>query len=124
HVSGAINSCTTVGTIDFFMPFMGRRGQAAPVGGFTPIVAGVPNIPPARLAGEGGATDAQAILFGRAVGIVVVVIAILWAHLLATRAGGPIFLYLLNRYGLFTPGIATMFLLGILWKGTTHAGAL
>ena len=36
----------------------------------------------------------------------------------------PVFLYLLNAYGLFTPGIATMFLMGIFWKRTTHAGAL
>ena len=36
----------------------------------------------------------------------------------------PIFLYLLNVYGMFTPGIATMFLLGIFWKRTTQWGAL
>ena len=36
----------------------------------------------------------------------------------------PIFIYLMDAYGYFTPGIATMFLLGILWKRTTHAGAM
>ena len=36
----------------------------------------------------------------------------------------PIFLYLVHSYGLFTPGIATMFLFGILCKRTSHAGAL
>jgi SSS family solute:Na+ symporter len=30
----------------------------------------------------------------------------------------------MDAYGYFTPGIATMFLMGILWKGTTHAGAM
>ena len=33
-------------------------------------------------------------------------------------------MYLLDVYGYFAPGITTMFLLGILWKRTTHAGAL
>src|SRR5690606_26642008 len=31
---------------------------------------------------------------------------------------------LMNAYGYFTPGIATMFLLGILWKRTSHEGAV
>jgi SSS family solute:Na+ symporter len=44
--------------------------------------------------------------------------------LLISYSDKPVFLYLLNAYGLFTPGIATMFLMGILWKRTTHAGAL
>jgi len=35
-----------------------------------------------------------------------------------------VFIYLFAAYGYFCPGIATMFLLGILWKRTTHAGAL
>jgi len=36
----------------------------------------------------------------------------------------PVFIYLFNAYGYVTPGIATMFLLGILWRRTTQAGAL
>ena len=36
----------------------------------------------------------------------------------------PVFVYLLHAYGYVTPGIATMFLLGILWKRATHAGVL
>jgi SSS family solute:Na+ symporter len=35
-----------------------------------------------------------------------------------------VFIYLMNAYGYFSPGIATMFMLGILWKRTTHAGAV
>jgi SSS family solute:Na+ symporter len=46
------------------------------------------------------------------------------AELLTAHSQLPIFLYLMDAYGYFTPGIATMFLLGILWKGTTSAGAL
>jgi len=34
------------------------------------------------------------------------------------------FLYLLDAYGYFAPGIATMFLLGVFWKRATNAGAL
>ncbi len=95
HVSGAINSCTTIATIDFYLPFINKR-----------------------------ATEAQAVRFGRIAGIVVVVLGIYWANVLVSHKDKPVFLYLLNAYGYFTPGIATMFLLGILWKRTTHAGAL
>jgi solute:Na+ symporter, SSS family len=95
HVSGAINSCTTIATIDFYLPFINRR-----------------------------ASEAQAVRFGRIAGIVVVLLGIAWASVLVSHKDKPVFLYLLNAYGYFTPGIATMFLLGILWKRTTHAGAL
>jgi solute:Na+ symporter, SSS family len=95
HISGAINSCTTIATIDFYLPFINRR-----------------------------ATEAQAVRFGRIVGVIVVLLGIYWANALVSQKDKPVFLYLLNAYGYFTPGIATMFLLGILWKRTTHAGAL
>src|SRR5205823_12749576 len=58
------------------------------------------------------------------VGVLIVIFSILWSRVLLARSDQPIFLYLLNKYGYFTPGIATMFLAGILWKGATHAGAL
>ncbi len=95
HVSGAINSCTTIATIDFYLPFVNRR-----------------------------ASEAQAVRFGRMAGIAVVLLGIYWADVLVSHKDKPVFLYLLNAYGYFTPGIATMFLLGILWKRTTHAGAM
>jgi len=95
HVSGAVNSCTTIATIDFYLPFINPR-----------------------------ASEAQAVRFGRVTGVAIVLLGILWAGVLIGRGDRPIFLYLLGAYGYFTPGIATMFLLGILWKRTTHAGAL
>jgi SSS family solute:Na+ symporter len=95
HISGAVNSCTTIATIDFYLPFIN------------------PN-----------ASEAQAVRFGRLVGVAVVLLGIFWAGVLIGHKDKPVFLYLLNAYGYFTPGIATMFLLGILWKRTTHAGAL
>ena len=95
HVSGAVNSCTTIATIDFYLPFVNRR-----------------------------ATEAQAVRFGRITGVVVILLGIYWANVLIGHGDKPVFLYLLNAYGYFTPGIATMFLLGILWRRTTHAGAL
>jgi SSS family solute:Na+ symporter len=70
------------------------------------------------------ATDAQAVRFGRMFGVVAIFVGILCAELLTQHSKKPIFLYLLNAYGYFTPGIATMFLVGILWKRTTSAGAL
>jgi SSS family solute:Na+ symporter len=95
HLSGAINSCTTILTVDVYLPYFNKKGS-----------------------------EAQAIRFGRMAGIVIIFLGILCTGLLLRHAEKPIFLYLLNAYGLFTPGIATMFLLGILWKRTTHAGAL
>ncbi|CAL1519051.1 sodium:solute symporter family transporter [Chitinophaga sp. MM2321] len=95
HLSGAINSCTTILTIDVYLPY------------FKPQ-----------------ATERQSVRFGRLSGVVIILLGIGCTSLLALYSEKPIFIYLMNAYGLFTPGIATMFLLGILWKRTTHAGAL
>lgn len=95
HLSGAINSSTTILTMDIYLPYIRKN-----------------------------ATEAQSVRFGRWAGIVIVVLGILSSVLLINYSDKPVFLYLLNAYGLFTPGIATMFLLGILWKRTTHIGAL
>ncbi len=95
HISGAINSCTTIATVDFYLPFRGRH-----------------------------ASDAQAVRFGRIVGAVLVVLGIVWAIALLSHSDRPIFAYLLNAYGYVTPGISAMFLLGIFWRRATQAGAL
>src|SRR5262249_10791440 len=71
-----------------------------------------------------GASDARAVGFGRLFGVFAILIGVGCAELLTQHSKKPIFLYLLDAYGYFTPGIATMFLLGILWKRTTTAGAL
>jgi SSS family solute:Na+ symporter len=151
HTSGAINSCTTIATIDFYLPWKKRRyvaeRQQRMMPRVEPAVAGVgagalgergndptlsyesaADVPPpdshAGDDGNDGATDAQAVRFGRYFGIVVIVIGIVGAEILTQHSKKPIFLYLLNAYGYFTPGIATMFLLGILWRRTTTPGAL
>ena len=95
HLSGAINSCTTILTMDIYLPYIRKR-----------------------------ATEKEAVRFGKLAGVLVILLGIICTTLLLTNSQKPIFLYLLSAYGLFTPGIATMFLLGILWKRTTHAGAL
>lgn len=95
HISGAINACTTIATVDFYLPYFKKN-----------------------------ATEAQAVRFGKIVGIVIVILGILWARILLGHSDRPIFIYLLNAYGYVTPGIAAMFLLGILWSRATHAGAL
>lgn len=95
HLSGAINSSTTILTMDVYLPYIRKN-----------------------------ATEAQSVRFGRLSGIVIIILGILSSVLLISYSDKPVFIYLLNAYGLFTPGIATMFLLGILWKRTTHAGAL
>lgn len=95
HLSGAINSCTTILTVDIYLAFINPK-----------------------------ASDAQSVKFGRLAGVVIIILGILCSILLMSYSDKPIFIYLMNAYGLFTPGIATMFLLGILWKRTTQAGAL
>jgi len=95
HISGAINSCTTIATVDFYLPYVNKS-----------------------------ATDAQAVRFGRIVGGVIVVLGIFWGWVLLGHSDKPVFVYLLNAYGYITPGIATMFLLGILWKRATQPGVL
>jgi SSS family solute:Na+ symporter len=95
HVSGAVNSCSTIATIDVYLPYINPQ-----------------------------ADDAKAVRFGRWVAGLVVLLGIFWAIVLTGHSQKPIFLYLMDAYGYFTPGIATMFLMGILWKRTTHAGAM
>lgn len=95
HLSGAINSCTAILTMDVYLPYIKKN-----------------------------ATETQSIRFGRWTGGVIVILGIICTGILASYSEKPVFLYLLNAYGLFTPGIAAMFLLGILWKRTTHAGAV
>lgn len=95
HLSGAINSCTTILTVDFYLPYIRKN-----------------------------ASDVQAIRFGRISGIIIVVVGVIFANVLIANSKRPVFIYIMNAYGLFTPGIATMFLMGILWKRTTQAGAL
>ncbi|MBM3493754.1 MAG: sodium/solute symporter [Armatimonadetes bacterium] len=95
HISGAVNSCTTIATVDLYLRYFRK-----------------------------GASDREAILFGKVAGAVFMAFGVVWAATLIAHSEKPVFIYLLNAYGYFTPGIATMFLLGILWRRTTHAGAL
>jgi SSS family solute:Na+ symporter len=95
HISGAINSCTTIAAIDLYSAYLRKD-----------------------------AGEAEVVRFGRLVGAAIVAVAILWAILMISQSDKPVFLYLLDVYGYFTPGIAAMFLLGILWKRTTTAGAM
>src|SRR5690606_8975044 len=95
HLSGAINSCTTILTMDVYIPYINKK-----------------------------ATDEQSVKFGKSVGVVVIVLGMICTGLLINYSDKPIFLFLMKAYGYFTPGIATMFLLGILWRRTTQQGAL
>lgn len=95
HLSGAINSCTTILTMDVYLPYI------------------KPN-----------STEKQSVRFGKITGVIIITLGIVCTALLTQYSHKPIFIYLMNAYGYFTPGIATMFLLGILWKRTTHTGAV
>ncbi|MCX6359668.1 MAG: sodium/solute symporter [Armatimonadetes bacterium] len=95
HVAGAVNSCTTIAAVDFFAPYA-RRGS-----------------------------DERAVVrFGKAAGVVILMLSVVCAVTLVSHSDKPVFIYLLAAYGYFTPGIATMFLLGIFWRRATAAGAL
>lgn len=95
HLSGTINSCATILTMDFYVPYVNKK-----------------------------ATDTQAIRFGKISGIIAIMLSLVCVAFLLKHSNAPIFYYIFNAYGYFTPGIATMFLMGIFWKGTTHAGAI
>jgi SSS family solute:Na+ symporter len=95
HISGAINSCTTILTIDIYLEYFNKK-----------------------------ASEKQAIRFGRMSGVAIIITGIGCSVLMISYSDKPVFLYLMNLYGLFTPGIATMFLMGVFWKRTTASGAL
>jgi solute:Na+ symporter, SSS family len=95
HVSGAINSCTTIASMDFYLPYFRKN-----------------------------ASEQQTVRFGKIVGSVVVALGIFWALVMIAHSDRPIFIYIMDAYGYFAPGITTMFFLGIFWKRATHAGAL
>lgn len=115
HISGAVNSCTTIATIDLYLPLKQRWARR---------IVLEKDIVPRDAESDASASDAQAVRFGRLFGIATIAFGIFWAEVLTGLTDRPIFVYLFNAYGYFTPGIATMFLLGIFWKRTTHAGAL
>ncbi len=94
HVSGAINSCATIATVDIYLPFI-----------------------------RPGADEREAVRCGRLAGTIVLLLGMAWANLMIAHSNRPIFIYLMDAYGYFAPGIATMFLLGIFWKRATAAGA-
>jgi SSS family solute:Na+ symporter len=94
HISGALNSSTTILTVDFFQVWRPKTSEA------------------------------EAVYFGRWAGAVLVVLGVIAAELLTSQSDRPVFLYLLSAYGIVTPGMATMFLVGIFWKRATQAGAI
>ena len=134
HTSGAINSVTTIATIDFYLPWKRWRAQrdmqatqvpmAVVAGGSRPVLNYESAAPDSHHEQTDAASDAQAVRFGRMFGVIAIFVGVICAELLTQHSKKPIFLYLLDAYGYFTPGIATMFLVGILWKRTTTAGAL
>ena len=130
-ISGALNSFTTIATIDFFIPAMrwwhGRQAPALasahgepPRGKVLDYESKTSRHVPTS---EQPVSDAAAVFFGRITGIVALLVGVMATQLFAL-SDRPMFLNLLSGYGYFTPGITTMFLLGILWKRTTHVAAL
>src|SRR5690606_1777844 len=63
HLSGAINSCTTILTMDVYLPYFSKN-----------------------------ATDAQSVRFGRIAGVIVIVLGMICTGLLISHSNKPIFL--------------------------------
>jgi solute:Na+ symporter, SSS family len=95
HVSGAVNSCSTIATVDLYLPYI-----------------------------RPGAGEREAVYCGRVTGIVALLLGMAWANLMIAHSDRPIFIFLMDAYGYFAPGIATMFLLGVFWRRTTAAAAV
>jgi SSS family solute:Na+ symporter len=91
HTSGAINSCTTIATMDFYVPWNRRRRallteppNVEPSG---PVLSYArPDVDPPN------AEEHQAVRFGRLFGIIVIVLGILGAEILTHHSKKPIFL--------------------------------
>lgn len=111
HISGAVNSCSTIAAMDFYVPitkwWRNRKNQ---------------NTMQENDSSE--VDDAKTIQFGKLFGVVVIFFGIIFGQILIQHNERPIFIYIFNAYGYFAPGITTMFLMGILWKRTTNAGAM
>ena len=95
HISGSINSCVTIACMDFYLPYLRKN-----------------------------ASEREAVWFSKLFGAGIVLTAIVVAFLLIAHSDKPVFIFLLDIYGYFAPGITTMFLVGIFWKRMTHAGAM
>jgi len=95
HISGSINSCTTIACMDFYVPYIRKN-----------------------------ASDKEVVRFGKWVGVAIVLISIFWAGVMIGHSDKPVFIYLLNVYGYFAPGITTMFLVGILMEARDPCGSI
>jgi len=122
HISGAVNSCATIATIDLYVPIRDWwRKRVAPRAVSTAENA----IDKTKDSSEKSEKeDRTTVLFGRIIGALTILFGIYWALVFIGDSDRPIFLYIFDAYGYVTPGIATMFLMGVFWKRTTGAGAL
>ncbi|MDO4587053.1 MAG: sodium/solute symporter [Planctomycetia bacterium] len=152
HLSGAINSCSTIATIDLFLPFReamkerrlsrdsnssikagslennGSADNADKLGKKQSELSAAPKL---ELSAENQSEksskmteeDRIAILFGKIFAGIIILLGIGWAILLSGYIDRPIYIYLMKAYSYFAPGIATMFIMGIFWKRTTYWGA-
>ncbi len=68
------------------------------------------------------ADEARLMRVGRWCTGAVVVLAALWAPVVASYEGG-VFRYIQEAWGFFTPGVLVAFVLGLAWRGASPAGA-
>src|SRR6266496_316369 len=70
-----------------------------------------------------GADERRLITVGRWSGVACLLFATLWAPMLG-RAGAGVFHYIQEFWGIITPGVCVVFLLGLFWKRATARGAV
>ena len=93
HISSVLNSCSTVFTMDLYKPFLGQ-----------------------------GCSERHMVLVGRLSAFVILVIATVLAIWFSYRQLG-VFILIQNVGAWVAAPIAAVFLLGVLWKGTTALAA-
>ena len=112
HISGAINSCATIAAMDFYVPLRDWWRSRKPAQAVSDAEENAEK------------DDRMTVFVGRIVGVLTILFGIYWGIVFIEHSKRPIFLYIFDGYAYFTPGIATMFLMGIFWKRTTNMGAL
>ncbi|MDO4586819.1 MAG: sodium/solute symporter [Planctomycetia bacterium] len=130
HISGAVNSCSTIATIDLYLPYKQamKARQAKISSERSTAVRAVSGGNAAIFETESREEqtkneDLAAIRFGKLFGAMIIFFGILWAIFLSGQIKRPIYIYLIMAYSYFAPGITTMFVMGVFWKRTTYWGA-
>lgn len=123
-LSSMLNSSATIFTMDLYARYIAGRERGPEAPGSR--AAAPQTWGPERGEGERSAgpaeEQARLIRVGRWSSVVILVLATAWAPFLARV--GRIFSYMQEFWGIITPGVAVVFLLGLFWRPATARGAV